>query len=167
MLALIAAALAAGTPLVNSAAETVLGSHAIPAHWWQPGKVLKFEALVRTVDNNSTDTLVIRVRVGAGTLTGTAIVQTGAVDQVDGDVCVVTGTIVCRSFTDATDAELVATAASNNPDAPGQGAEHHGGVLTSVDLTQAMLLEVTGQWSVAHVDNECQLEALNVYEGIA
>ncbi len=166
MLTVIAVLIAAGTALTNTTDEAVLGSHPIPAAWFQAGKVLKFETLVRVTDNNSTDTLVVRARFGDTTLTGTAIATTTAVDAVDEDMCLISGTIVCRDPSSSTSGTLVAMVASNDCDAAGEPAKHTGTVLSGVDLTGELLLEITGEWSVAHADNSCQLEALNVYEAI-
>jgi hypothetical protein len=161
---LLYALLAAGTALTNSNTETVLGSYEFPAHFFQAGKVVQFEALVRSTATNATDTLVVRVRFGATTLTGTALITTATVDQANDDICVVRGTLICRDADSSSG--LVFLGGGNDADATGQAARNFAAILSSVDTTGALKLEVTGTWSVANAGNSCQLEALNIYEGM-
>lgn len=160
---LLAAATAAGPVLTDSTAETVLGSHEFPANWWTAGKVVKARAVVRTLDDNSTNTLTIRARFGAAALTGTVVGVTAAVDQSPDDVSVLDIELVCRSPSDSEAGVVVGSAIASDPDGPGT-AKGHAAVVTALDLTASTVLAVTGAWSAAHEDNQCQLESLTLYE---
>lgn len=164
MMRLLAALIVAGTALTDSTAETVLGSHQLAPHHLQPGKIIKGRALVRTTGANSTDTLTLRLRVGGTTLTGTAVVTSTAVDQTVGDISVMDFELVARGAGKAV--TIVSTALANDPDAPGQNLKAYGAIVADVDTTAALLIEVTGQWSVAHEDNSCQLESLTLFEAV-
>ncbi len=163
MLRLLSAAVAQGTEVENTTTEGVLASYTFEENFFKKGKVVHFEALVKVLDNNSTDTLVVRARLGGTTLTGTAIVTTSAVDVSDDDICVVRGSLVCRDNPTAS-GTIVAMAEANDPDAAGQATESYGAVVSSLDLTADLLLEITAEWSVAHADNEVAAEAFNVFE---
>jgi hypothetical protein len=163
LMRLIAVLAAAGTALTNSTAETVLASHVFPANFFSAGKVIKVRGSVRSTATNATDTLTVRVRIGATTLTGTAVFTSAAVDQVNDDTCVFdlelvvrdadsSGTLVVGGFASPPDA--TATAVVSIAPAP----------LTGLDFTGAIRLEVTGQWSVQNAGNSCQAEMLNVWE---
>lgn len=162
MLRLLSVDVADGTTHTNSTDEAVLASYTFPANSWQAGKVYEFVAACEVPDNNSTDTLTLRVRIGGTTLTGTAIFTSGAVDSADGDIAVIRGTLVVR---DADSSSTVAYAVlGSNPDAATIAAGAHAGTVASLDATAAIYLELTADWSVAHADNQVNSLIFNVYE---
>lgn len=147
--------IADGTTSESSSSEQVLKSHSIPARAPQAGKAFRFSAAVRTTNENSTDTLTLKVRLGPTTLTGTTLVSTGAVDQVDNDISQITGTIVFRDVDGASVIEAWGT--YTDPDAEGIAVKAWAEKITSLDLDPpaATLLELTATWSAAHADNDC------------
>jgi hypothetical protein len=161
---LLYALLAAGTVHSNSTDEAVLGSYEFPRGFWQAGKVVRGRALVRTTSSNATDTLTVYLRFGAVALTGTAVVTTGAVDQANGDGCVIDFEFVCRDADDSS--EIVATAYAPDPDADGIAVKSYFELLTGVDTEASTYLAVTADWSVAHADNDVYLESLTIYEAM-
>lgn len=143
---------AAGTTHTNSTDEAVLASYTFPAGFWQAGKTVHAHCLLVIADNNSTDTLTVKVRLGPTTLTGTAIATSSAVDSADADVCVVDIWLTCRDADSS--GTIITSVTMNDPDAGGQAVEGYGVAVASLDLTAAQRLEVTGDWSVAHADNQ-------------
>lgn len=163
VLKLIAALVAAGTALTNSTTETVLASHVVPARYFTDGKTIKVVGSVRTTAQNSTDTLTIRIRIGATTLTGTAVFTSAAVDQVVDDTCVFEFEAIARDADSS--GTLIVRGAASPPDANGTAMVSIAPApLTALDFTAALRIEVTGQWSVASTSNSCQAESLSIYE---
>lgn len=162
---LLAASVAAGDTLTNSTTETVLGSHTFAADFFDAGKVIEFEAFVSIPSTNSTDELTLRARFGGTTLTGTAFIASAGVDVVNDDVGLIRGTLVCR---DAGESVEVLGYGDVALDAGGSiaNAVADGEVMSAVDTTAALLLEITGQWSVANASNQCALEGLVVREQV-
>ena len=155
---------AAGTTHTNSTDEAVLASCTFPANFWQPGKVVKARGLVTVPSTNSTDTLTVVARFGAAALTGTAIGTTSELDVANDDLVVADIELVCRSVGSA--GVIVATVLLSE-DAAGTAAGAHGSVVSSVDTTAATYLALTGDWSVAHADNQCAAQSFTVLEGSA
>lgn len=153
---------AAGTVHTNSTDEGVLDSYTIKANTLHAGKIIRVEFMARVTDNNSTDTVVIKVRIGATTLTGTAVITTTAVDSEDGDMC--TGWLHIVSRGHGTSESLVCFGAANDADATGQAARHFAAIVGSINTKADLLVEVTADWSVAHAENDVQIEAFNVFE---
>lgn len=151
----------AGTTHTNSTDEAALASHTFPADFFDEGKVIRFRALCVVADQNSTDTLTVNARFGGTTLTGTAFITTGAVDVADGDIAYIEGELVCRS-TGSTGAFV--GLGSCVLDAPGTATVADGEVLSSIDTTAALYLEITGDWSVAHADNQVACQSFTVTE---
>ncbi len=155
---------AAGTTHTNSTDEAVLCSATFPANFWQAGKVVKARALVTVDSSNSTDTLTAVARFGAAALTGTAIGTTSALDVADADLVVCDVELFCRTGGSA--GVIVATVLMSE-DAAGTAAGAHGSVVTAVDCTAATYVSVTGDWSVAHADNQATAQSFVVLEGSA
>lgn len=153
---------AQGTVHTNSTDEAVLGSVTFPARWFQPGKVIKARAMVRAVSTNSTDTLTLYARFGAAALTGTAIYTSAAVDVADDDISVIDIEIVCRDADSSS--TFAAVCIGSDCDAAGIATDAQASMLTAVDCTAALYLAITGDWSVAHADNQAALESLTVFE---
>jgi hypothetical protein len=132
--------------------------YTLPANFVQAGDVLHVRAQIFVVDNNSTDTLTVKLYLGG--LTGTAVCTTGAVDVADGDVGYIDAYICFRTI--GATGTLVATGL--------QGLGVPGTVTakpfllgsTAVDTTAAKVIGVGADWSVAHEDNEVRLDFLTV-----
>ena len=151
---------AAGTAHTNSTDEAVLASATIPANFLQAGQRVRVRGLVRTTAQNSTDTLTVTLRCGTSALSGTAVFASSAIDQVVDDVFVFDVELSVR--TGGSSGVLVANGFAMGPDASGTAAQGVGKVLTSVDLTSALYLSVTGDWSAASTGDSCQAEAFDV-----
>lgn len=166
MLAVKKVAVTDGTAVgVSSAAEAVSASYTIPAGAAQLGKVFRFSYMTKTTSSNSTDELVVRVRLGPTTLTGTALFTSASVDQANDDVSCGHGEIVFRDIDGATVVECSGAGCAS--DASGTVAMYGWAVeLTSLDLDpQAdLLLEVTLDWSASHASNSAVCTVLNVTE---
>lgn len=150
---------------VSSAAEAVSASYTIPAGAAQLGKVFKFSYMTKTTASNGTDELVVRVRLGPTTLTGTALFTSASVDQANGDVSCGHGEIVFRDIDGATVVECHGAGCAS--DASGTVAMYGWAVeLTSLDLDpQADLkLEITLDWSASNAGNSAVCTSLNVIE---
>lgn len=162
---LISSLSAAGAPLTNSTAETLLAAAVLPAYTLRAGKVFRVRAAVRTTAQNGTDTLVVKFRIGPTTLTGTAWVTTAAVDQAVDDVCVIDLEFHVRSVTSAGVATLVASGTASPADANGTATVSVAPApLTTLSVASAQRLELTGTWSAASASDSCQAEMLSVYE---
>lgn len=154
----IARSIAEGAEHENTTTEGSFVTYEFPAYFWQVGKVVEFDAAVVVNDNNSTDTLTVYARLGAS-IAGTAIFTSSAVDSEDADIAVIHGTLTCRSI--GTTGVVVASVLGSDPDAAGIPMEAHSKVVT-VDTTAASTLYITGDWSVAHADNEAAAQSFVV-----
>lgn len=151
---------AAGTALTNSTTETVLGSCTIPANTIKAGTVvqIRYQGIV-TADNGAT-TLTVRLRIGATTLVGTAVISHAATDTSANHIFTGFCELVGRAAPGAA-AACVAKTHYNDPAAA--GATVKAGFLGSTNFATngALLVEVTGQWSAADA-NSCRLDLLDV-----
>lgn len=140
----------------NTTTESAMAQTEFPAHFWKPGKVVRFEGACLVNDNNGTDTLTCRARFGTdgATLTNDdELGATDAVDVADGDIGVVRGTLVCRDLGDGT-YQLVAQGVISDPDASGALVNDFADVGTAFDPGVATYLSYSAEWSVAHADDE-------------
>lgn len=150
----------AGEALTNTTVEGFLAKHVFPGGALTPGKVIEFAGAARAVSTNSTDTLTPRLRFGVDLEepgNNTAIAAGAAVDVANDDVCIVRGRIHCQ------DGRVVIEGVISDADAPGKLLSHFAKV---VDIVPGAYyaLDFTGQWSVAHADNQVQAEAWVVTE---
>jgi hypothetical protein len=160
MYRLITRDLAAGTPLTNSIAETVLASHSLAAAHFQAGHVYGFRASVRVTAVAAAHTLQVRVRLGDATLTGTVLADSGAVAVSANDVVVIDLQLTCR--VQGTAGVVLVAGSISAPGAEGTATLRVALEVDGVDTTVAQLLEVTGVWSVADVGNSCQSESFTL-----
>lgn len=155
---------ASGTSLTASVAETVLASHTIKAGWLAAGSKVRLQGLVRVTANAGATTLTPRVRIGATTLTGTALIAGTATDTAVDHVFLFDYLLQFFGGPSATAAvrgmgsysELAAVAGAFKSAVLGTG-----GVGTTLDTTGALLVEITGQWSVSDA-NACQAEIFSM-----
>lgn len=131
-------------------------SYTIPANVLTAGTVIHVVGQAYVVDNNSTDTLTLALKIGT-----TTVAVTAAVDVADGDIGYFDAWITIR--TAGASGTLVATGV--------QGLGVPGTVTakpfllgsTAVDTTATQLISVTADWSAAHADDEVLLDVLNVF----
>ena len=154
--ALLYANLADSAEVENTVTETAFDvSKTIKGAELQVGDVLEVLARAYVVDNNSTDTLELKLYVGTE-----VIVTTGAVDVADADIGYIHAFITVR-----------ATGASGSIAASGVVALGVPGTVTAKpfrkdaateDISGDVEIAVKATWSVAHADNEVELENLIV-----
>jgi hypothetical protein len=154
---------AAGTVVTNTTNETVLDSYTIKANTLQAGKCIRVQFCASCPSTNSTDTLLVKVRVGPTTLTGTAVVTTTAVDVANGHVVSGYIDLVSRGL-GASAQTVVAQAQVSDPGASGAAGKHYSANVGSLNTMGDLLVEVTATWSVANAGNQVQMEAFTVYE---
>jgi len=121
------------------------------------GKTLKVRAVVRVLDNNSTDTLTCFLEVSDGT-SEAILITSEAADVADDDVCVMEGWLTFRANAGAAvDVEGGGTAIWDSA-AGTNGTSLPNGV--TLDTTGDLTIQAAAQWSVAHADNQCILTSL-------
>lgn len=153
-----------GTPVTNTAAETVLASYTIPANTLKAGTRLTVQWMNRvTADSGAGPTLTTRLRLGPTTLTGTTLANTAAIDT--GAAWGSTGnyTVVSRAAPSAASAcvgtgFITQFANLNAGAATGAGTGSALIVPTNFATNGPLLLELTAQWSVGGADSvQCEL----------
>lgn len=153
---------AEGTEHENTIVEGSMARKAFAVGELLPGKVYGFECGIVVNDNNSTDTLTLAVRFGSSSTvtSNTAIATSAAVDVADADVAIVKGTIHVQSAT-----RIVFVVEMAEPDAIGTiTMKNQGPVLFTSVADTAYYLDITGDWSVAHADNEAAAMCFAVWE---
>jgi hypothetical protein len=154
--------LAVGTTHADSTTEASLARKVFSANALSPGKIFRFTGAFRVYDNNSTDTLVPRVRFGTTSATPASNTECGvglAVDVADDDVFLVDGYLHVQTTTRAVIYGFLTDCDAEASRLVGTFFE----ILTIAADTQ-YYLDITADWSVAHADNEVQSEAWAVYE---
>ena len=152
------AQVAAGTSHENSTDEASMSQYIIPAKTLVAGSTIRFWAAGVVEDNNSTDTLTMAVRLGTSTTvtSNTAVFSTAAVDVADDDIYCLQGMIQIR--TAGSSGTAVAMMSYQDSDATGTAPKWNYKSSFAVDTTSALYLDITGDWSVAHADNEANSE---------
>jgi len=164
---LLSAQIAEGTEVENTTTEGALASHTFGANALQVGKVYMITGSCVVNDNNSTDTLTLRLRFGASAApaSNTAVVATAAIDSADGDVAVFMAFLAVRSIGTAGSVVIHGTICQADAEAVGTTPMfgfHQ--VITSLDTTAALYLQYSAEWSVAHADNEVAATSFIVTE---
>lgn len=147
---------AVGTAVTNTTTETVLNSTSFPEDFLDAKKQIRWVGCVRATATHSTDTLTVKLRIGAAALTGNQLVLTiGATNVADNDVCAWDLRITIRSGTSAiVDGWYTTLAASGST--VRTYIEHQAVTLTNTSA--ATFLGATATWSVADAGNSCQTE---------
>lgn len=150
------ASVAASATLTNTTTPTKFDKQfTIPANTLRPGDIVRVRAQVVTPSTNSTDTLNLKLFIGA-----LECVATGAVDVANGDI----------GFIDF-DAVVRTVGASGTVVGAGHTALGVPGTVTSkpkflasstLDTTVANAVAVEGTWSVANAGNQARLDVMNV-----
>lgn len=140
----------------NTTTETAFDkSKTINGAELQVGDVLEVIAQVFVEDNNSTDTLTVKLYVGTE-----EIVTTGAVDSADNDIVYIHAFIVVRAV--GASGAIAGTGVVANGVPGTVTAKPFRKAEASEDLSGDVAITVKATWSVAHADNECELENLIV-----
>lgn len=153
---------AQGTEVENTTTETSMSQYAFLAGTLTPGKLYMISGGMIVIDNNSTDTATLRLRLGTNATTpasNTNLGASAAVDVVDNDYATVSGFIHVVSATRA-----VATVYVQAPDATGVEAVYGHTTVLAIAQGTDYYLDWTAEWSVAHADNELASEAFAVVE---
>lgn len=154
-------ATAAGTPVASTGTEGTVARQFFGVGELQPGRVIEYEALIRTTATVSTDTAQIRVRFGtSSTVTSnTAIVTGTATDVANNYMVLVTGRIHIQS-----DTRYVHTGRMDNPpNSTGNVTPISYGVPYTATADTAYYLDVTVDWSTSSA-NSAQAECWAVWE---
>lgn len=140
-----------GTEHENTLVEGSIYRKSFAANELRPGQVYSFAVPIIVNDNNSTDSLTPAVRFGTSdTVASNTLVASGSViDVADNDVGVVFGWIEVHSSTRA-----VIFGGISGCDANGTVALNQFASVVTIAPDTAYRLDVTLDWSVAHVDNE-------------
>ena len=135
-----------------------MSSFTVPAGTLVAGSTIRLWAAGVVEDNNSTDTLTMFVRLGtsATTASNEAVFTSTAVDVADSDIYCIHGMIQIR--TAGTGGTAVAMFSFQDPDATGTAPKWQYKASFTVDTTSANFLQISGDWSVAHADNEANSE---------
>ena len=148
--------IADGTSLENSTVETILASKTIDGGTLRVGDVIEVVARVWVEDQNTTDTLTLKLYFGTE-----EIVTSGAVDVADNDIGYIHAFVTVRSIGSGGDIEAAGLVALGVPGTvtahPFRKAE------AAEDLSGDVVISVKGTWSVAHADNECEAEHFSVF----
>ena len=152
---------AAGTPLMGSSAETVLGSYTIAANTIVLGSAvnIRFQGIQTAV--NVVDTLEIKLRVGGLTLTGTVLMDIGPTIGAANNVFTGEMVLVSRAAPGAT-APMVGIGSHAALGAVGGAVLTDKLAATNFATNGNLLVEVTGQFSSNSAGNSCRLDILNV-----
>lgn len=146
--------LADSAEVENTTTETAFDkSKTIDGASLKVGDVLEIIASANVVDNNSTDTLTLKLYVGTE-----EIISTGAVDVADGDVGFIHAFVVVRVV--GSSGKISATGV-HGLGVPGTvTAKPFMKAEATEDISGDVAITVKATWSVAHADNEVELENL-------
>ncbi len=126
----------------------------IPAAELVAGSVLRVKASGIVLDQNSTNTCVLRLKAGTETILTTAALQIA-----DNDQFMIMADIVIREVGET--GKLVAVAGQAY-DAAGDAFDVNNKAEATEDMTAGLTLSLTAQFSAAHADNQIRLEILEV-----
>jgi hypothetical protein len=147
---------AASAAIVNIAVITAYDkSYTIPANTLQAGDVIRIKAQVIATATNSTDTLVVTLKIG-----GTTVIATTALDVANGDLGYIEADIVIRTV--GASGTLVGTGVWNTG-VPGTATTRAFLLAsTAIDTTATQAITVSSTWSVQDVGNSSRLDILTV-----
>lgn len=154
---LIYAAVADSTDVENTVTETTFstGSKTIDGAQLKAGDVIEVLAQGVVTDNNSTDTLTVKLYLGTE-----EIVTTGAVDSADGDIFYIHAFITVRTLGASGTIQACGVVANGVPGTV--TAKPFRKAQATEDISGDVAIAVKATWSVAHADNECNLESMFV-----
>jgi predicted RecA/RadA family phage recombinase len=148
-------AIAASAAVTNTVAETAFDqSFTIPANTLKAGDVIRVRLQGIATATNSTDTLNVKLKIGA-----TAVMATGAVDVANNDIFFMDVDLVVRTV--GAGGTLVA-AGVNALGTEGTVTAKPGKLAsTAIDTTVAQAVTVTATWSVANAGNSVRLDVFD------
>lgn len=152
----------AGTEVENTTTEGSLWKRTFAADSLKVGTVHSFRGAVVVADNNSTDTVTLRVRFGTNATlpaSNTACGTSSAIDAVDSDFATIDGVIEVQSATRAVCYGRIAA-----PDAANVEAAYPFHTVLTIAAGTAYYLDLSATWSVAHADNEVASSAAHSIE---
>ena len=147
-----------------TASEELLGQYSIPASTLLAGSAIKVRFGLFVTNKNAADTLVVTLRMGPTTLTGTVLEQTTAHNVTTNDIVYGEFTFVPRAAPGAT-ASCVGYGTICEPDASGAATTlpaAHRLAPTDFATSSELLLEITTLWSDAQATNDATLELFEV-----
>jgi len=159
---LIAIATGEAAEVENTTTEGRLYGRIFAAYALQAGKLYTMRVPVIVNDNNSTDTLTLKVRFGSSSTPGsnTACGASAAIDVVDADAAVVECHLEVHSATRAIVYGMISATDAANV----EKVSSFGPTVITLDNTVANYWDVTATWSVAHADNEVAAAGGHVIE---
>ena len=147
----------ASSNVTNTNTETAFstGTVTIPAGTLKVGDTIRIRGYVTTPTTNSTDTLIVKVKIGSA-----AILTSATVDVANDDVAVFEATLTVRTI----GASGTAVASGwIGLGVIGTATERVGALQsTTIDTTGALSITVTATWSVASASNIARLDQLIV-----
>ena len=152
-------AVAESATVTASTTETIFstGALSIPANSLRVGDVIRIRARGVVTNQNSTDTLTVRVRLGG--VAGTAVFASAATDPATNDLFYIDGDIVVRAI--GSSGEIVAGGVVGIG-VPGTGTTRVAGLTSTTVSTAASLdFSITAQWSVNNASNVVSLSMAN------
>lgn len=141
-----------GTAHTNSTDEAVLASYTIPANTIKVGTVVKVTFLARVSANNGATTLTPRLRLGATTLTGTALITGSAVDSDVDHLFTGEFMLIGRAVPGAA-AAIVGVGSFSQVAVTGGARITADLPSTNFATNGALLLEMTADWSAADANS--------------
>src|SRR5262245_2832131 len=147
---------AAATVVTNTTTETTFDQNVtIPANRLQVGDVIRVRGMGICPSTNSTDTLTVKLKLGAA-----VIVVTAAVDVANNDIWLIEADIVVRAI--GASGSIVA-AGNQGLGTPGTVTSKPFNLTpTTIDTTVSQLLAMTATWSVANAGDQARLDLFNV-----
>jgi len=153
-----------GATLTNTTVETILGQVALPAAYFQKAKAVRVSWAGTVPSTNSTDTLLIKARVGTlGTASDPAVFTGTATDATNSDVFGGDLQVLARADSAASVA-LIASGSATNPGAAPSRLQVASAAASAVNTSAVVYVTITGAWSVASASNQCALIALDAFE---
>lgn len=141
-----------GTAHTNSTDETVLAAYTIPANTIKLGTVVKVRFLARVTADAGATTMTGRLRLGATTLTGTALITSGAVDTNTDFLFMGEFTLFGRAAPGAA-AAVVGMGYACDPGLVNTSMTSANLASTNFATNAALLLELTADWSAADANS--------------
>lgn len=153
---------APSTAITNTTSETAFDtSYAIPANVLKPGSLIKVRFQGIATATNSTDTLLIRLRIGG--LAGTVLLLGTATDVANNNIFAGEWEGIVRTVGSSGTIVGVGTH-TEVPAASGTAVHDITEILasTTIDTTAAQTVNATATWSVANAGNSCRMDFFRV-----
>lgn len=151
-----AAIVAASSAVTNTTVETAFDQQlTIPPNTLQVGDIIRIKAQAIATATNSTDTLLLKLLLGA-----TVLASSPTVDVANNDIGVFDIDCVIRTIgAGGTFVAMGQTSLGVPGTATGRPVNLGS---TAIDTTAANIVKATATWSVANAGNSCRLDILNV-----